>query len=127
PGGLIVIRAARDEDHVRISVTDTGVGIRPELLETIFDLFTQGDASSGRSMEGLGIGLHLARQLVVLHGGKITASSEGAGRGSEFILTLPASTRGAAKPHSGHRPLGRARPARRVLVVDDNIDAADSL
>ena len=90
PGGSISIRAVRDDARIRISVSDTGIGIARDTLDKIFDLFTQAKPSSGASASGLGIGLHLARGLVALHGGKLTAHSDGPGRGSEFVLDLPA-------------------------------------
>ena len=92
PGGSITIRAEPDGNRVRITVSDTGIGIPPELLEEIFDLFAQGHGAPERRTPGLGIGLHLARGLVTLHGGELTAHSDGPGRGSEFVLTLPVSS-----------------------------------
>jgi PAS domain S-box-containing protein len=125
PGGRVSIAAElEDRGHVVIRVTDTGIGIRPELIDRIFDMFTQGDRVSGRLKEGLGLGLTLVRSLVEMHGGQVSASSPGPGRGSEFRVRLPlagARAEGAAGP-----PTGPGRPLR-VLVVDDNKDAADSL
>ena len=129
-GGDIVIRG-RVETHgtsgvLILSVRDTGVGIPAETLPYVFDLFTQGDdVARGRS--GLGIGLALARQLVELHGGRIEASSAGHGRGAIFTIRMPVATlndsREAAEPE---RPAPQPVP-RRVLVVDDNGDAAEAL
>ncbi|HMB02176.1 MAG TPA: ATP-binding protein, partial [Isosphaeraceae bacterium] len=129
PGGRIELSAARDGDEVVLVVRDNGVGIAPEVLPRIFDLFVQADRSLDRAQGGLGIGLTLVRTLVHLHGGSIGARSEGPGRGSEFIVRLPAlappaksSTDSAATPPARTT----ARP-RRVLVVDDNVDSAQSL
>jgi two-component system, chemotaxis family, CheB/CheR fusion protein len=123
--GLSVERAANGEIVFR--VRDAGAGIPPEMLPRIFDMFTQVDRSLDRVQGGLGIGLSLVRGLVELHGGSIEAHSAGLGRGSEFIvrlpelhLGLPESAVDATKPEPAGTPL-------RILVVDDNRDAADSL
>ena len=108
--------------HVTISVVDSGIGMSPELLPRVFDLFTQGAARS--SEPGLGIGLALARRLVELHAGRLDARSEGPGRGSEFILELPLATTQSIDGTAAHADAERLE--RRVLVVDDNRDAADS-
>ncbi|HET7400970.1 MAG TPA: ATP-binding protein, partial [Usitatibacter sp.] len=92
PGGRIRLRARLDEDGLHIVVKDTGVGIPPEMLERIFEMFTQVDRSLERSRGGLGIGLTLVRRLVELHGGSIVARSAGVGQGSEFEVVLPAQT-----------------------------------
>ncbi|HEX6994914.1 MAG TPA: ATP-binding protein [Gammaproteobacteria bacterium] len=122
PGGAIGIRAARDGDRVTISVTDNGIGIAPEALDDIFDLFTQRHAASEERAHGLGIGLNLARGFVALHGGELTARSEGPGRGSEFVLTLPArpdeplgSDRPRGGSHRGETPASPLHPGRRLL------------
>jgi PAS domain S-box-containing protein len=119
---------AREGDWAVIRIQDTGVGMPPELLSAAFDLFVQGERSLARTEGGLGIGLTIVRQLVALHGGSVTARSAGAGKGSEFIVLLPAlsheslSTRAAPE-----RPAARSVSRRRVLVVDDNRDSADML
>jgi len=123
-GGRIEFRAERDGDRVRVTITDNGVGIPREKLNEIFDLFVQVDRSLERQ-GGLGIGLTLARDLVELHGGKLEASSDGPGRGSRFTTTLPLATVAIAAAPSRETPA--AAPACRVLVVDDNQDAAESL
>jgi CheY-like chemotaxis protein len=108
--------------HVSISVADSGIGISPELLPRVFDLFTQGETRS--SEPGLGIGLALARRLVELHDGRLDARSAGLGRGSDFVIQLPlASRQSISAPEMRVQPL---RLERRVLVVDDNVDAADA-
>jgi PAS domain S-box-containing protein len=114
-------------DGVVVSVRDTGVGIPADMLPRVFELFTQVDRSAGRAQGGLGIGLTLVRSLVQLHGGRVEARSEGLGQGSEFVVHLPLAK---GSPADGAR-LADQPPAllspRRVLVVDDNRDAADSL
>jgi PAS domain S-box-containing protein len=111
-----------------LRIRDEGAGIRPDLLPHIFDLFVQGDRSMERSRGGLGIGLTVVRKLVELHGGTITAHSEGPDRGSEFVVRLPG-LREEPSQESAGPALRPARPAavRRILVVDDNVDAAESL
>ncbi|MBX6313005.1 MAG: response regulator, partial [Isosphaeraceae bacterium] len=130
PGGQITLVAERDGGDAVVRIRDTGIGIDPELLPHVFDMFTQADRSLDRSQGGLGIGLTLVRRLVELHGGSVTATSDGLGRGSEFIVRLPALAPGASlEPHDtgdeGQSPdnIGPTR-SRRVLVVDDNVDGA---
>jgi CheY-like chemotaxis protein len=108
-------------------VRDTGKGIAADMFVRIFDMFVQGRGTLEAAERGLGIGLALARKLVELHGGTLTVHSEGSGKGSEFTVSIPmASAIEAAVPQPGAQPTAPARP-RRVLVVDDNADAADSL
>ncbi len=127
-GGRIVVTLARDDDHAAISVRDNGIGIAPEVLPHVFDLFMQVDNSLARSRGGLGIGLTLVRNMAVLHGGSVAARSAGLGQGSEFILRLPLAV---AKPKAADATMGRRKPldlpSRRLLVVDDNQDAANTL
>jgi PAS domain S-box-containing protein len=125
-GGLIRLTVIREGSDAVVSVADTGIGIRPELLPAIFEMFTQVDRSLERSQGGLGIGLSLAKRLVHLHGGSIEARSEGPGRGSEFVVRLPVRLAGAGTGGPEERPAVRVA-ARRVLIVDDNQDAATSL
>ena len=96
-GGRIRLTAGREGDEVVLSVQDNGVGIEKEMLGRVFDLFTQIDRSRPRSRGGLGIGLTLVRQLVELHGGRVAVQSDGPGRGSEFLVRLPAATHPAPK------------------------------
>jgi len=109
-------------------VRDTGVGIAPDLLPRVFDLFVQAERSLARSNGGLGVGLTLVKRLVEMHGGSVEAHSAGLEQGSEFVVRLPAL--GAVPAGAGGHPAGTgAEPEggrRRVLVVDDNVDAADS-
>ena len=126
-GGRIWLTARREGYGVVISVRDTGVGIPVDELPRVFDLFTQVDRSNRRAQGGLGIGLTLVKSLVEMHGGTVTAHSEGEGKGSEFVVRLPLSAghrRASAGSESVVPPLAARR---RVLVVDDNRDAAESL
>jgi signal transduction histidine kinase len=107
-----------------LRVSDTGIGIRQEMLPRIFDMFQQGDRVQGKLIEGLGIGLTLVRNLVEMHGGTVEALSAGLGRGSEFVIRLPLTAPGISAPVPAVRPERRPRS---VLVVDDNKDAAHSL
>lgn len=131
-GGRIWISARREGDQAVVRVRDSGVGIERDLLPRVFDLFTQADRSAERSQGGLGIGLTLVRSLVEMHGGSVKAHSDGPGKGSEFVVTLPAmppqAEAPAARAETAASPGATAAPAprRRVLVVDDNVDAARS-
>ncbi len=126
--GRIWLTVERQGAEAVVSVRDEGTGIRPELLPYIFDLFVQGDRSLERTSGGLGIGLTVVRRLVELHGGSITARSEGLGKGSEFTVRLPAlsGVPGLGPGETGQQTLP-ASAGRRVLVVDDNVDAAESV
>jgi CheY-like chemotaxis protein/two-component sensor histidine kinase len=129
PAGRIWLMAGRDgPDAVLVRVRDTGIGIAPDLLPHVFDLFVQADRSLARSQGGLGIGLTLVRRLVEMHGGTVTACSPGPGRGSEFVVRLPALPEGGVDDGRGtpSEDVRRSGPRRRVLVVDDNVDAAES-
>jgi len=125
-GGRIGLLVDRTATEVFVRVQDTGIGIPPEQLERVFEMFTQVDRSFDRTQGGLGIGLTLAKRLVEMHGGQLTAKSAGLGRGSEFTVQLPVLKDVPAEPA---KSAGAAIPtiARRILVVDDNKDAALSL
>ncbi len=127
-GGLIRMSVSREGAEAVIRVRDNGVGIAPEQLPLVFELFTQVDGSLGRSYGGLGIGLALARNLVEMHEGRLQASSAGLGKGSEFTIKLPMLLQPAV-PESKTvlEPGPRVGRALHVLVVEDNVDAADSL
>ena len=127
PKGHIWLTAERQGSDVVVNVKDTGVGIPPDKLDSIFEMFTQVDQSLERSHDGLGIGLTLVRRLIQLHDGTVTAQSKGTGRGSEFIVRLPI----PVIPHEEYPrqppPEPLSTTPRRVLIVDDNPDAATSL
>lgn len=129
-GGHISVTATYEDEAVVLAVKDDGIGIAPEALRTIFELFVQLEAPGTRSAGGLGIGLSLARDLVRLHGGSIEAHSAGSGLGSEFVLRLPrarevpALTEPVAAPE---KIVAFGASGVRVLIVDDNVDAATSL
>jgi signal transduction histidine kinase/ActR/RegA family two-component response regulator len=127
PGGQIWIGAKQQEDEVVIQVRDAGVGIAAEMLPHIFNMFTQVDRSTRQAQGGLGIGLTLVRTLVQMHGGRVEASSPGIGQGSEFVVRLPLNRAATISQQTGPDPPIPALPSRRVLVVDDNRDAAQSL
>jgi len=128
PHGEVRVEVRRDGDTVIVAVSDTGQGMTPELLPRVFDLFVQGPRTSDRQGGGLGIGLTLVQQLVRLHGGTVTAASEGAGRGSTFAVHLPAAApaTGGGEKQTMPAPAPASSPER-LLVVDDNRDAADLL
>jgi signal transduction histidine kinase/DNA-binding response OmpR family regulator len=125
-GGRISLSAAREGDEVVFRIRDSGVGIPPEFLASIFDPFTQVDRTLARSHGGLGIGLTLVRRLVEMQNGKVTVRSEGRNRGSEFTVRLPATTEAAEAAASFRASPGPSPAGLRVLVVDDNRDVADS-
>src|SRR5690606_21791315 len=128
PGGEIRVRTLHARDAVKVSIRDAGIGIPREALARVFEPFVQVGGAACAAGGGLGIGLALVKQLVELHGGAIEARSEGPGTGSEFVLTLPVAADAeeapspAARAARGVVPLGR-----RILVADDNVDAAESL
>ena len=126
PGGRIVLEAERAGPEALIRVRDRGVGIPSEMLPKVFDMFTQVGTSLAKSQGGLGIGLTLVRTLVGLHGGSVAAASEGPGRGSEFLVRLPAPWPAGAAAAGGpaDEPAPPRSAPRSVLVVDDNVDAA---
>jgi PAS domain S-box-containing protein len=125
--GELTLEAQHVDDHVLLRVRDNGQGIAPALLPQIFDLFTQAERSPDRAQGGLGIGLALVRSLVVLHGGTVSAESEGRDRGATFSVSLPAVQAPEARPPAGSDDAGIAGGALDVLLVDDNVDAAHTL
>jgi len=126
-GGNICLSLFEDNGEVVISVRDSGIGIPPDQLSNVFTMFSQLTPALERSQGGLGIGLSLVRGLVELHGGVISAHSEGDGKGSEFIVRLPMSTGTTEISQAIEKPLTKKVSGKRILVVDDNVDAAESL
>jgi PAS domain S-box-containing protein len=127
PGGKIRVTAEQEGSHAVVTVIDTGIGIPPGQLDSIFDMFTQIDRTRERSQGGLGIGLTLVKRLVQMHGGSVIARSAGEGQGSEFEVRLPILGEAvpSVEPKSG-AALEHLRN-RRIVVVDDNRDSAESL
>lgn len=128
-GGSVNLTLETDGSRVALKVRDTGIGIAPEKLPRIFEMFVQADTSLERSIGGLGIGLALVHNLVEMHGGSVSAHSEGLGHGSEFIINLPVDAPASAKPETDELAdeINKERVGKRILVVDDNQDSAESL
>jgi PAS domain S-box-containing protein len=127
PGGRIELQAARSQREAVVTIRDNGMGISAEMMPRLFTMFSQAQPALGRAEGGLGVGLALARGLVALHGGRIEARSEGPGKGSEFIVRLPAQASPADIPAGeALSEAPTARPELKILVVDDNQDAADA-
>lgn len=126
PEGTISLSAKRTGDEVVVTVKDNGAGIPPDKLDSIFDMFMQVDRTAERSQGGLGIGLTLVRRLVEMHGGSIEPRSDGEGMGSEFVVRLPVLCESSVVAKSGS-DIARDPARRRILIVDDNRDSADSL
>ena len=124
-GGVITIATRRENDDAIVSVKDNGIGIAPNLLAHVFDMFMQVDRSTRRSQGGLGIGLTLVKSLVSMHGGTVEARSDGPGLGSEFIVRLPMMVEPAVGSEKARhiQPL----PSRRILIVDDSRDGGETL
>ncbi len=130
PGGEIEVSAEAELSDVVVRVRDNGIGIAPDKLAQVWDLFVQVDESPERTRKGLGIGLALVKDLVGRHGGTVEAASEGLGKGSTFSFRLSRAVRGEAREAPrAQEPVRETAPAtmRRVLVVDDNVDAAETL
>ncbi len=119
-GGKARIDVARHGDLAHVEFVDTGIGIEPDLLERVFDLFAQASQGLARSRGGLGLGLTVARNLVRLHGGDISAKSEGAGRGSTFVVRFPVA--GARVESAPPRPVRESLAPKRIVVVEDSDD-----
>jgi CheY-like chemotaxis protein len=122
---LVAVHAEREEGRAVIQVVDTGVGMAPETVSLLFRPFSQADYSLDRGKGGLGLGLALVKGLVDLHEGQVTAQSAGLDQGAEFTIQLPLAMEEAAAPQVASESASKRR--RRVLVIEDNIDAADSL
>jgi PAS domain S-box-containing protein len=127
-GGRIWLTVERRDAEVVLRVRDTGMGISADMLPKIFEPFTQVEQTLDRAQGGLGIGLTLVRRLVEIHGGSVRAFSEGRGRGSEFVVRLPVLLEAPPpRPANGVSGAKDAKPSRRILIVDDNKDSAESL
>ncbi len=129
-GGRIDLNVEQVGDEAIIRVRDTGIGITPELLPRVFDMFAQIKSETDRAQGGLGIGLTVVRRLVEMHGGSIDVFSAGLGKGSEFVVRLPALTEPKVEParKTAERPSSQTSSGVRcVLIVDDNIDSAESM
>ncbi len=125
-GATIEVSLTREGERARLRVRDTGIGIPPEKLDQVFELFAQADESLARTRGGLGIGLTIVRRLVELHGGSVVARSEGRGHGTEIEIDLPALLEARVAPPR-QAPISGAKRHLRVLVVDDNEDARQTL
>ena len=127
PGGQIKFSAQRQGETILICVADTGMGIPADMLETVFDMFTQINRTLDRAQGGLGIGLSLVKTLVEMHGGSVHAASGGIDQGSEFTVRLPTAAMATGVPATGPLPTAVPHLACRILVVDDNVDAAQTM
>ena len=128
-GGHIQVLAEHDGDEAVITVQDSGIGLTPDMLPRVFDMFAQVDRSMERAQGGLGIGLALVKRLVEMHGGAVSAYSEGPDRGCRFVVRMPLIRHPARAPRldGGHELAAEETDGLRVLVVDDNVDSAASL
>ena len=126
PAATSRLQATREGDAVEVRVHDDGIGLAPEMLTQVFDMFTQSEHGRAHSQGGLGIGLTLVKSLVEQHGGTVEARSAGLGQGSEFIVRLPLAA-GARIEETGDWPVVRHRDAMSILVADDNHESADSM
>jgi CheY-like chemotaxis protein len=126
-GGRILLTLEREGDRALVRVQDTGIGIAAEQISRIFDMFTQVEGALEHSEGGLGIGLSLAHRLVQMHGGSLTASSPGLGRGAVFEIRLPVVEAAPELSRGGHGSGAAPVAPRSILIVDDNRDAAESL
>jgi Histidine kinase-, DNA gyrase B-, and HSP90-like ATPase len=127
-GGQIALTAQRQGSDMVVSVRDNGVGIPADKLPGLFEMFSQVEGNLSRSQGGLGIGLHLVKRLVEMHGGSVTAHSDGPGKGSEFVVRLPVLVEASgplAPAETGETAV--LNSSLRILIVDDNRDGADSL
>ena len=127
PGGTIEVTARARDGMAEVSVRDDGVGIEADVLPHVFELFTQGRRDEHRLHDGLGVGLALVKQLVGMHGGEVEAQSDGKGKGARFLVRLPLAAAAATPRDAANQPTHVAARRLRILVVDDNEDAADSL
>lgn len=125
--GHIILSVVVDDDNVTFTVQDDGIGMEAQVLERVFDMFAQGERNSDRSQGGLGIGLAIVKSLVNLHGGSVSAHSPGLGKGSTFTVTLPRAVDVVASAQTPAIDLNPVASSHRLLIVDDNVDAAAML
>jgi CheY-like chemotaxis protein len=125
-GGRVEAIVERSGPDAVVRIRDTGMGIAPEMVPRIFDLFTQAERSLDRAQGGLGLGLTLVRRLVEQQGGRVEASSRGPGRGSEFVVCFPAVS-AAAEPRQAAQPVVANGPSRHVLLIEDNVDGREAM
>jgi PAS domain S-box-containing protein len=126
-GGVVTIAAGSDGSHAVVTVTDTGIGMPPELVPRVFDLFVQGDSTLDRARSGLGIGLALVHQIVVMHGGTVSAASAGPDRGSTFTVRIPLAPQDVRPEEEPPESVRASTRRQHILVVDDQRDVADTL
>jgi len=127
PHERIALRISQDGQEVEVAVEDGGAGIEPALLPRVFELFVQGAQSMDRRVGGLGLGLAIVKTLVHMHDGRVTAHSEGAGRGSTFTVRLPLDKAPEAPTQVEDEAAAKPAVGSRILIVDDNVDAAMTL
>jgi CheY-like chemotaxis protein len=125
-GGRVSVELLAQGSAAHLRVTDNGIGMSKALMDSVFDLFVQGDRALDRAEGGLGVGLTLVKRIVTLHGGTVGATSAGQGQGSEFTVTLPLAANAVASASPAVSRAAAGNP-HRILVVDDNVDAASSL
>ena len=128
-GGHVIVTLERDDSNAMVRVKDDGVGIAPNRIGTIFELFAQAENAIGRAQGGMGIGLALVRNLLQLHGGNISATSDGDGKGSEFLVQFPLAADGAAPRQETARAVAKSGngKSRRIVIVEDNDDVRELL
>ncbi len=126
-GGAILLFARSENGELILSVRDEGIGIPADLLPQVFDMFMQVEQGRTRSHGGLGIGLTLVKSMVQMHGGQVEAHSDGPGKGSEFVIRLPSGKLPAELPVAPSTKLDRSTQRRNILLVDDNVEAAETL
>ena len=128
PGGHVTLHAMEDGEGLAVIVEDDGIGMPKDVLQRVFERFVQVDRQLGRAQGGLGIGLSVAKSIVEMHGGRVSAESAGPGSGSRFLVWLPRTHQPQAEPAGGWRPEASVVAQRKkVLIVDDNQDAAETL